>query len=703
MGLLRMPLDGPADDAIQAKLRLWQQFIIGRTAMTALFMILLLVINGLEPDESWRFLFLVSAVQFAVNGAYLYLWRVRDISFMGYLAFVVEVALITLLILALGPDGYIFLLGYLWPIILGSWLIGHQAASLLTFLSALAYTALFLMQRQSFYISESLRMPDGTSQAMILSLPYLAFTAVMVWYLAVERERADALLKDRNQELLRHNERLTDLVGTGETLLADLDRDQLWRSASAHLHRLLGTRPHALYSLRDRRLQIEQQLDLPPDRTPPEIDTLPHPWRETMEQPTETLLFEAGPADAEVQWVHTALGTPQSLEGVVSIGLPQNDDLDPSDLRVLRILAHQLSTALANSRLVGDLERERNVLQSILSTMVEAVFVADGQGNVLLANQAATSMLAVHPEEPLPAAFAEALAAANAVDEQAGRPRLRLDERIIQLSLVSARAEKGLSEGTLYVARDITQEAQAEQLKSDFLNYASHEMRTPLTTIKMLVSLMRRGVTPAKGKEYLGVIASQVDRQTRLVNDLLDMSRLEAGKYELPLERFVPNSLALAALESCRPLANDKGIALEIEQDGLEQAVFSCRSGIETVLINLIGNAIKYTPEGGRVTLHCRRQDDMLDLAVSDTGIGMTREQMGRLFTRFYRAHASSKRGEGIGLGLVISQMIIHQLGGDILVESAPGEGSCFTVRLPMREMIETETPAAPATQAEPA
>jgi len=113
MGLLRMPLDGPADDAIQAKLRLWQQFIIGRTAMTALFMILLLVINGLEPDESWRFLFLVSAVQFAVNGAYLYLWRVRDISFMGYLAFVVEVALITLLILALGPDGYIFLLGYL--------------------------------------------------------------------------------------------------------------------------------------------------------------------------------------------------------------------------------------------------------------------------------------------------------------------------------------------------------------------------------------------------------------------------------------------------------------------------------------------------------------------------------------------------------------------------------------------------------------
>ena len=703
MGLLRMPLDGPADDASQAKLRLWQQFVVGRTAMTALFMILLLAINGLRPDASWRFLFLVSAVQFLVNGAYLYLWRVRDITFMGYLAFVVEVALITLLILALGPDGYIFLLGYLWPIILGSWLIGHQAASLLTFLSALAYTALFLMQRQSFYISESLRMPDGTSQAMILSLPYLAFTAVMVWYLAVERERADAMLKARNQELLRHNERLTDLVGTGETLLADLDRDTLWRSASTHLTRLLGLRPHALYSLQDQRLEIEQQRDLPADRTPPEIGSLPHPWRETMEQPTETLIFETSPADSDVQWVHTALGTPQSLEGVVSVGLPQHDDIDPSDLRVLRILAHQLSTALANSRLVGDLERERNVLQSILSTMVEAVFVADSQGNVLLANEAATSMLAVHPEAPLPAPFVEALDAANAFPEHAGRPRLRLNERIIQLSLVDASAENGLSEGTLYVARDITQEAQAEQLKADFLNYASHEMRTPLTTIKMLVSLMRRGVTPEKGEEYLGVIASQVDRQTRLVNDLLDMSRLEAGKYELPLERFLPSSLALAALESCRPLANDKQIALEIEQHGCEQTVYSGRSGIETVLINLIGNAIKYTSEGGRVTLRCRRREGILDLAVSDTGIGMTQEQMGRLFTRFYRAHASSKRGEGIGLGLVISQMIVHQLGGDILVESTPGAGSCFTVRLPISEPVEADKPATPAVQAEPA
>jgi len=700
---LRMPLDGPADDANRAKLRLWQQFIIGRTAMTALFMILLMAINGLHPDASWRFLFLVSAVQFAVNGAYLYLWRVRDISFMGYLAFVVEVAQITLLILALGPDGYIFLLGYLWPIILGSWLIGHQAASLLTFLSALAYTGLFLMQRQSFYIAESLRMPDGTSQAMILSLPYLAFTAVMVWYLAVERERADAMLKARNQELLHHNKRLTDLVGTGETLLADLDRDTLWRSASAHLSQLLGPRPHALYSLQDQRLAVEQQLDLPADRTPPEISALPNPWRETMEQPTETLIFEACPTDAEVQWVHTALGTPQSLEGVVSVGLPQNDDLDPSDLRVLRILAHQLSTALANSRLVGDLERERNVLQSILSTMVEAVFVADSQSNVLLANQAATSMLDIRPDAPLPTPFAEALSAANAVPEQAGRPRLRLGERIIQLSLVDASAENGLSEGTLYVARDITQEAQAEQLKADFLNYASHEMRTPLTTIKMLVSLMRRGVTPEKGKEYLGVIASQVDRQTRLVNDLLDMSRLEAGKYELPLERFVPGSLATAALESCRPLASDKRITLEIEHDGCQQAVYSGRSGIETVLINLIGNAIKYTPEGGRVMLRCRHQDGILDLAVSDTGIGMTHEQMGRLFTRFYRAHASSKRGEGIGLGLVISQMIVHQLGGDILVESTPGAGSCFTVRLPISEPVEADKPATPAVQAEPA
>ena len=676
--------DIPVEDGLRSKLQLWHQFIIGRTAMTALFMILLLAINGLRPDESWRFLFLVASFQFAVNGAYFYLWRVRDITFLGYLAFIVEVALITLLILALGPDGYIFLLGYLWPIILGSWLIGHQAVTLLTFLSALAYSVLFLMQRQGFYISQSLRMPDGTSQAMILSLPYLAFTAVMVWYLAIERERSDTTLETRNKDLSRHNQRLTTLVSTGETLLGCLDREQLWRSASTHLQKLLGPRPHALYSLRGDTPSLVHQEGSPADQDAPQIAALPEPWQKVFEHPTQELLFEDGPETGDTQWVHTALGTPQSPEGVISVGLPRDESFDPNDLRVLRLLGHQVGTALTNARLVGDLEHERNVLQSILSNMVEAVFVVGAENVVLLANEAAARMLAIVSGEPLPAQFLAALAAAEDQPEHSERPRLRIDEHTIQLSRVDATSGDSLANNTLFVARDITQEAQVEQLKVDFLNYASHEMRTPLTTIKMLISLLRHGVSTQKEEEYLEIIASQVDRQTRLVNDLLNMSRLEAGKYDLPTEAFCPAQTALSALESCRPLAVDKGITLRMAADACQDEIISCRSGLETVLINLIGNAIKYTPEGGNVLVSCQRKGEALWLAVEDTGIGMTREQMGRLFTRFYRAHSSSKRGEGIGLGLVISQMIARQLGGDITVESTAGVGSIFTVQLPI-------------------
>ncbi len=677
------------------KRQLWRLFIIGRSVVTGVFVLALFGVNHWMVPEMLQPLFMVAALQFAINGVYLYLWQQRDFVFLGYLCFIVEVVLITLLILFFGPGGHVFVLAYLWPIIMGGWLLGPKALLSLTLLSTMAYALLFALIRLDILVLEGVRVTDITYQAFTLSLPYLAFVALSSWLLTKEIQKSEEHLRRQNEALHDANARLRALFKASEDILSSLRLQELVSAALSQVNAITGHETAALYLRRDGHLALVQQTrpadDWPQIQGAPvtvrKLETLDEGESLLWQSPTSAHSADLDPHTAERRqpvMTQVVLRSPRGLEGVLSVLSPTDSLLDASQTQALQILGHQLGVALENARLVHDLQRERNRLQSILSQMGEAVVVANEEG-VLLCNRAAQHLLGIHQGRPLPGWF---VAQIEEVAHPPQEPRLiTLDHRSRAMSLSISRleADEDTPASILYVARDMTEQIQAERMKSDFVAYTSHELRTPLTTIKMVLPLLLMD-TPQETSsyEYLKIIEAQVERQRRLVNNILDLARLEAGRYPLPMEPVDPNGVIASVVDVCRPLAEEKGLALSVHPLDAPLTLHSNAAGLEQVLINLLSNACKFTEAGGCVTLSAAQEDDELILSVEDTGIGLSEEEQTRIFVKFYTVHNPYKRGEGTGLGLVISRLIVEGLGGSIRVCSQPGVGSCFAVHLPL-------------------
>lgn len=693
------------------KLRLWRLFLVGRTIFTAIFMAICFAVYGPRLWHDMAGLLAVASFQFVSNGAYLYLWRVRDITFLGYMVFVIEIALITLMILFLGADGQVFVMAYLWPVLIGAWLIGHRAALPLTLLSTAAMAILVLLSRSGM-VSMGTGSAEESSQALVLSLPYLAFMALLIWALTIERERGEADLNERNIELYRANNRLRALVLASEQILGRLNLRFLLVSSVLQVRRLTHYRRLAIYVREGVDLALDFQVGFPAtfeERRGRVL--LPDAWSQASQQGVIEPLGEpaaAGdlPADdpGEAGQVaalrHFPLRSPRGIEGMLTVadGAVSEDGGvggDAGENQAMQILLHQLGTALENVHLFDDLQHERNMLRGILGNMVEGVFVVDEGGRVLLANQAASRGLDIHEGDTVGAEWAAlkpASSAPLAADEHRDRPLVPYGGRYFNVTVAELGAGADLPASRIYVAHDVTQEAEAERLQADFVAYASHEMRTPLTTIKMLVRLLMMDAAPeSKSYEYLTIIRTQLERQTRLVNNLLSLARLEAGNYEMSIEAVYPAAVIAAVARTCQPLADEKQVRLTIEPGPSDVAIASNAAGLEHVLLNLVNNALKFTGAPGEVAVRTWLDADDLVVTVADTGIGMTPEQLGHIFTRFYSVHHPNKPGEGTGLGLAISKAITQQLGGDIQVESHKGQGSTFTVRLPRQGPTEPQ------------
>jgi len=641
-------------------------------------------------------------IQFATNGFYLYLWRQRDIRFLGLLSFVLEIVLISVLILLLGTDGFIFVLAYLWPIIMGGWLIGRRAIPPLTLLAICAYSTLIYLVQHHGLASPRLLLPTGIPQALVLCLPYLAFVSLLVWLLTREMERSERHLQARNGDLHRMNFGLRYLVSAGEELLGCADGDEIAALALRKVAKLTGHARGVVH------LQAGVGLCRRVDGGPAlALDSrtllagVPAAWFDPQRAAALKTIHtvplaidgsrraEGDPAPP-VALTHVALRSGRGLEGVLTIASSEQAPFDPAEEQVLQVFGHQLGGALENARLLASRQQERNLLSSILAHMADGVVVVDAAGHVLLANAAARALLGVCQGAALP----DWLGRREEDDGNgpaAGRRAVEFGDRVIGLSVAELEGGAGVPRGTIYVARDITEEAQLERAKSDFVAYVSHELRTPLTTIKMLVRLLLMDAPEgSKGREYLSVINSQLTRQTRLVSNLLDLTRLEAGKYDLPLEDVDPRAVVQAAVRVCRPLAEEKGLDLAVDCPAEVAMIKANAAGLEQVLVNLLSNAVKFTERGGKVIVRCSPDATAVHFIVEDTGIGMSAEQLERLFVKFFTVRHPNRRGEGTGLGLVISKMIVNQLGGTIEVTSREGEGSRFTVRLPWRGQDET-------------
>jgi signal transduction histidine kinase len=677
-----MSVNTNSPDAVEHQ-ALWFRFIVGRTVVTGALLLVLIAARGVVPQRTTLPLYLLTLTQFGVNGVYLYLWRKRDLRFLGYLLFGLEIILISLLIFMLGAEGAHFLLGYLWPIMMGGWLIGPSAVLPLTVLAGASYAVLIVLQELGIQTSQQPWSPGGAPLGAVLGLVYLISVALVVWVLNVQTSRQRGLLRRRNRALRRANADLRALLSVSEGLGRPSPEREILQFGLRQLQRLVGDVAAAAYVADGNSLLLRAQHKLDARDRDLSQRALAETqdwgmWERFLTGDGKVLRGVDGASGLRDVYL-VPMSSPRTVEGCLAIVRPSNQSLTPQQRNLVAFLARSLGSALEGGRLLEDLRRERDLIVNVLNNLGEGVFVADRSGTIVLGNRAAQSLVGAKVAGEVPNGLAPA--GQGTMDESDAKA---WGDRYLTVRRVPLAARKAGTGGVAYVVRDVTSERELRQRQSDFVAYVAHELRTPLTTMRTLTGLLEDDDIPSsKRGEYLRVIAGQIERQSKLVRNLLDLSRLEAGHYDLPLDLVDVREVVRDALAVCRPLAAERKQRIQLQLPEDEVLAKSSADGLQQVLINLLSNAIKFTPPQGKLGVACQLVGAQCSIRVWDRGVGMTAEEQRKLFVK-YASRSAAKGGGGTGLGLVISRMIVEHLGGAIDVESKRGEGSTFTVSIPL-------------------
>jgi len=265
--------------------------------------------------------------------------------------------------------------------------------------------------------------------------------------------------------------------------------------------------------------------------------------------------------------------------------------------------------------------------------------------------------------------------------------------RELELYSTPVRTGEGQFLGRLFVFRDVTHEREVDRMKTEFVSLVSHELRTPLTSIKGYVDLLlgsKVGELDKTQLKFLNVVKNNTERLVSLINDLLDISRIESGKIELKQSALDMGRMVIDVTNTLQPQLQEKRQKLALEIAPGLPTVWADADRVTVILTNLLSNAHKYTPEGGQITLRVYQSDLMVRVDVQDTGIGMSPEEKSKLFTKFFRSdNLLIQETVGSGLGLVITKSLVEMQGGDIFVETERGMGSTFSFTLPTSPQVD--------------
>ncbi len=352
---------------------------------------------------------------------------------------------------------------------------------------------------------------------------------------------------------------------------------------------------------------------------------------------------------------------------------------------------------------IEEISKEKDYLQTILKGMMEGVLVVDGRGRILMVNDALRRLLSLSSDvsDKMPLEIirnAELEGAIRKAIQDGENIALELDlnksgEKTIEVNVVSILpSNKRMDEdsegirGAIAVFHDISRLKQLEKVRQDFVANVSHELRTPLTTIKGYAeTLMEGALKEDQVLQFVQVIKRHTDRLTKIVEDLLMLSRIETKEFQLKLEIISVREFIDDVVEFVKEPAEKKKIFLSRDEIASSLAVQADRNHLEQILINLLDNAIKYTPEGGRVTVSAVEKDlKDIQFSIEDNGIGIPKEDLSRIFERFYRVDKGrSNELGGTGLGLSIVKHLVQAHGGRVWAESQMGKGSTFYFTLP--------------------
>jgi PAS domain S-box-containing protein len=362
---------------------------------------------------------------------------------------------------------------------------------------------------------------------------------------------------------------------------------------------------------------------------------------------------------------------------------------DSADLDMALTLAQRAALAVENSRLYDEAQYRARTARA-LETIADGVVLLDRDGTVLLWNHAAEGITGRPRGDAIGRKAVETLPgyrdAADRVPLDGSRPEtvpVEIDGRELWLSFSAVEFD----EGTVYTFRDLTEDRALEQMRSDLVATVSHELRTPLAAIYGAAVTVRRpdmDVGTETRDRLLEIIETESSRLAEIVNDLLLASHLDSGRLQLTIETVDPKALTASVVDAARTHL-PQGVTLELAAPKRLPAVRADEQQLRQVLVNLVENAVKYSPDGGPVQVRLARAEDHVLWTVSDRGLGIPASERRRVFEKFYRLDPHMTRGiGGTGLGLYICRELVNRLDGRIWVEGNNGKGSSFFVQIPV-------------------
>jgi PAS domain S-box-containing protein len=425
------------------------------------------------------------------------------------------------------------------------------------------------------------------------------------------------------------------------------------------------------------------------------------------------------------QWHRSALAAPlltgDDVIGAIILYHADPDHFTVDHERMINAIAAQIAVGVSNAVMfrllreaadrLGKMLRSRQLeaakSHAILEGVADGVMVTDAKGEITLFNAAAERILQIQRTDVIGRTASEMSGllslAGVSWDELSRRwgrgeaeleqvlydERLELDERVISVRVAPVVREE-VFEGTVSVFRDITKDVEVDRMKSELVSSVSHELRTPMTSIKGYIDLLYSGMAgPVSDdqKRFLQIVKTNADRLTLLVNDLLDLSRIEMGRLKLIVEPVDPMNIINIVLANHAPDAMRKQQVLSSIIEGPLPMIRADPGRMTQILTNLVSNAIHYTPTGGTITVEAQVSDDFLHMHIRDTGIGIKEEDQPKLFSRFFRADTPLVQARsGTGLGLTIVRSLVELQGGEVWFESTYGEGSTFSFSMPLAD-----------------
>ena len=369
------------------------------------------------------------------------------------------------------------------------------------------------------------------------------------------------------------------------------------------------------------------------------------------------------------------------------------DLLAGGELRQLSRAVNRLAERSERQNLLR--RRERDRLETVLHSTSDGVILLDRQGYVARFNPAAERLLRLPATEAMHQSFVQIVRDYRVADvwqqcAQSGEEQIATIEvnTGFFLRVQAAPFRRGPSSGFLVLLQDLSHLYRLEAVRRDFISNISHELRTPLASIKAVVDTLRDGALsdPPAAEHFLGRMEIEVDSMTQMVQELLELSRIESGQAPLRLFPTAVAALIEPAVERLRTQAERAGLTLTVVLPSELPQVMVDTDRIRQVVINLVHNAIKFTPPGGFITVTARAVRDGVVVSVADTGTGIPADDAARIFERFYKADRA-RSGGGTGLGLAIAKHTIQAHNGRLWVESTEGKGSTFSFTLPLAKL----------------